>query len=143
MFDRISISFRKSYGPTEVCESVTLFSRHLGTELIAQVCAYLEKLRSQHLLAKGEVTSPLGQLDPHIVMVDFIRWFTKDWDRVRDNLFLGKQEEDGDNSENGHVIFDLDAWQFTRLKIGSVHSISLDSCATKSDGPGATLGLRS
>ena len=40
-------------------------------------------------------------------MVDFIRHLTKNMDRIESNYYMGKDGNDGDNSDNGHYVFDL------------------------------------
>ena len=40
-------------------------------------------------------------------MVDFIRYVTKDKKRVESDLYLGKDETEGDNSDNGHHVIKL------------------------------------
>lgn len=51
--------------------------------------------------------SPLDRLEPGIVMIDFIREIVKDKKRVDDDLYLTKEEYEGDNSDNGNWVIDL------------------------------------
>ncbi len=53
------------------------------------------------------ITFPLGRLEPGTVMVDFIRALTKDCESVNSNYYLGKDDMDGDNSDNGHFTIDV------------------------------------
>ena len=99
MGDRISISFRDKY-----TESVVLFSHWGGMEFYKKAVAYILGL------SKGvgkRVMNPLDRLEPCTVMVDFIRYITKGMDRVESDLYLGVDEFDGDNSDNGHFTIDV------------------------------------
>jgi len=91
---RISVAFKKGEE-----KSVTLFSHWGGEEFASEADRYVTELKSER---KG-VLNPLDRLEPNTVMVDFIRHITKGQDRVESNLYLGKDENDGDNSDYGHV----------------------------------------
>ena len=95
MGDRISIQFKNG------CEtSVVLFSHWDGRELLNKALKYIKTIESGELY-------PLSRKEPNTVMVDFIRHLTRDMERVTDNYYLGKDEDDGDNSNNGHFVIDL------------------------------------
>jgi hypothetical protein len=96
MGDRISIQFKNK---DEL--SVVLFSHWDGINLLCEVNKYIKTL------SKGKETHPLDRKEPNTVMVDFIRYLTKDLERVDSNYYLGKDESDGDNSDNGHHIIKL------------------------------------
>ena len=100
MGDRISISFTKDGE-----ESVALFSHWGGEEFHNTARDYARHLKES---VGTSVLNPLDRLEPRTVMVDFIREITKDMSRVESNFYLGKNANDGDNSDNGHYTVDLD-----------------------------------
>jgi len=102
MGDRISISFADECG-----ESVALFSHWGGRGFRELVDEYIAELKEeQEQKGKGSCY-PLDRMEAATVMVDFIRWLTKDEQRIASNYYLGKDGTDGDNSDNGHWVFDL------------------------------------
>jgi hypothetical protein len=100
MGDRVSIQFEKNGR-----KSVTLFSHWGGMDFVEDARNYVAVLREER---KGKGMNPLDRLEPETVMVDFIRYLTKDDARVESNLYLGVDENDGDNSDNGNHILNLD-----------------------------------
>ncbi len=101
MGDRVSVSFRKGGE-----ESVVLFSHWGGMTLVAVAKGYARELKAE--AQKAGLTWPLYRLEPSIVMVDFIRMLTEGVGRVTSDYYLGRSEADGDNSDNGHFVIDLD-----------------------------------
>lgn len=101
MGDRISISFKNGDE-----ESVTLFSHWRGRDLLSSVQQYVKELKAD---TGVPAAYPISRGEPNTVMVDFIRWLTKDMPRVTNDLYLGRDESEGDNSDNGHYTYDLDA----------------------------------
>jgi len=112
MGDRISIQFKNEneYGVGDEM-SVVFFSHWDGTNLLFSVKEYFKELKREKVVdSLGDgvgVSGPLSRLQPNTIMVDFIRWLTKDVDRISSNYYLGKDENDGDNSDNGHYIIDV------------------------------------
>ena len=102
MGDRVSISFKHG---TE--ESPVLFNHWEGMGFVQLAKDYVIDLKKVLATRKSKGTYPLDRLEPGTVMVDFIRHITEDMDRVDSNLYLGKTEADGDNSDNGHFTIDL------------------------------------
>jgi hypothetical protein len=100
MGDRVSISFK-----TGKEESVVLFNHWGGKEFASEALDYAQDLMD---IRTGEV-EPLDRFEPNTVMVDFIRHITKTMARVESSLYLGKDQNDGDNSDNGHfvILFDV------------------------------------
>lgn len=98
---RISIQFANGNETSPV-----LFSHWGGEEFIDEVNTYLQELKAE---VTNKVTEPLDRLSPQTVMVDFIRYLTKDMERSSSNLYLGVDENDGDNSDYGHHVIDLAA----------------------------------
>ena len=100
MGDRVSISFKNGND-----ESVALFHHWGGLEFVDLAEEYVAQL------PRGEVSMPLDRREPGTVMVDFIRHITQNMDRVKSSLYLGKDPEDGDNSDNGHFVIDVNQTQ--------------------------------
>lgn len=103
MGDRISISFKNGKD-----ESVALFNHWGGMEFLKTAHRYVKELKKK--LGKKKLKmecEPIDRLEPETVMVDFIRWLTKDMDIVSSDLYLGKDCGDGDNSDNGHFTINL------------------------------------
>ena len=97
---KISIAFENGDD-----KSVTLFSHWGGKEFADEAKEYVKKLKKEAKEAGS--TMPLYRLEPETVMVDFIRETTKQDKRVEHDLYLGKNENDGDNSDYGHFDIEL------------------------------------
>ena len=110
MGDRISIQFVK-----DADQSPVLFSHWQGTSFLNDVESYLDELWAEIDAMEHPNSQPLDRLEPRTVMVDFIRWIAErelagahvKRHRITSNFYLGKDSEDGDNSDNGHVEIDL------------------------------------
>ena len=100
MGDRVSISFKKGRE-----ESIALFDHWGGTKRVEDAEAYVAVLKAE---VHGADPFPLDRLEPSTVMVDYIRHATTGLSRVRDTLYVGRDGEDGDNSDNGHHVINLD-----------------------------------
>ena len=98
MGDRISIQFENDGN-----KSVVLFSHWGGKDFLNEAIEYIKKLKKER---KGTV-EPLDRFEPQTVMVDFIRHLTKNEERITSNYYFGFDEDDGDNSDNGHFCIDL------------------------------------
>jgi hypothetical protein len=98
---RISIQFSKGKEKSPV-----LFRHWGGEEFGIEAKTYVKKLKKE--IKNNNGCTPLDRLEPNTVMVDFIREVTKDMDRVDSDLYLGLDENDGDNSDYGHHIISLD-----------------------------------
>lgn len=99
MGDRVSICFVNGDE-----KSVVLFSHWGGMEFVEGAKAYAKRLRKE---CGDKRFEPLDRREPDTVMVDFIRELTRGMDRVRSDIYLGKTEHDGDNSDNGHYEIDV------------------------------------
>ena len=112
MGDRISLQFKKKWKKDAfnlkdtTDKSVVLFSHWQGMDLKEKAEKYIKELKKT--ATKNGISYPLDRLEPQTVMVDFIRVITKDLKRVDSDLYLAFSENDGDNSDNGHFIIDLD-----------------------------------
>lgn len=106
MGNRISIAFTKDGD-----ESVALFSHWDGQSLVEEAKNYI-KLLKKFNEEQGSQVFPLNRMEPQTVMVDFMRHLLrKHYDkemRVTSNYYLGRDGNDGDNSDNGHFKLELD-----------------------------------
>lgn len=116
MGDRISVSFVN--GDTE---SVSIFSHWGGREFLNEALEYVEEYKTFLKTARKDekknawlLCGPIGNMDPAVVMVDFIRWYcTKHYKGIiEDTIYLGKDHNDGDNSDQGSWRIDLQTGKF-------------------------------
>jgi len=101
---RVSIQFKKGNE-----KSVILFSHWGGKEFVETAKSYVNLLKED--IEKEKYQSfPLGRLEPQTVMIDFIRELTSRYngERVISDLYLGVSDGDGDNSDFGNHIINLD-----------------------------------
>lgn len=114
MGDRISLQFKN-----ENDKSIVLFSHWGGMDFYREALQYADDLKEELKAGTGKnqytASGPLGRLEPQTVMVDFVRHVTKDMDRVSSDLYFGFNENDGDNSDNGHFVIDLVEDDLTEL----------------------------
>ena len=108
MGNRISISFEN-----QGIRSVAIFSHWDGTDFLFMVKDFLEWLKHD---VKAPENTPLGRMDPSIVALLFSYWVVKQNGVIPSSgYYLGKDQNDGDNSDNGHYIVDLNA--FNKMEI--------------------------
>ena len=106
MGDRISIQFVNNND-----KSVVFFDHWAGRSLLQEAQDYLAELNAEK--SDNGMLMPLDRREPSVVMLDFIAWrATKHGDnpplkRIRGSWYLGVDENDGDNSDNGHWCFDV------------------------------------
>jgi len=106
MGDRISIQF-----VNEDDKSVVFFDHWAGKGLIEEAHDYLIELNAES--SDGRISMPLDRREPSVVMIDFIAWrankhgFNPPLRRIRGSWYLGVDENDGDNSDNGHWLIDV------------------------------------
>lgn len=101
---RASVSFKD----TNNNESITIFSHWGGADLALEARLYLAELKQDIQNEKVNPITPLARLDLQTIVIDFIRHLTKNNTRIESNLYLGKDEVDGDNSDFGHTAINLD-----------------------------------
>ena len=133
MGDRVSISFkqkRDTYGgPTEKIvitdESPALFHHWGGTELPHVAFEWFKKVKTEAKELGG--SDPFTRLEPGNLMVQLIGTLAREkWDQyttgltkdkkgitkhstwMTHSMYLGKDGQDGDNSDNGHYTIDVD-----------------------------------
>ena len=106
MGDRVSVSFRQGKR-----ESVALFAHWGGPEFPDLARKYLAELDQE---VPVKIGNPLTRREPEIIMVDFIVWLYRnkelsgEGEHVSSSFYLGKDQHDGDNSDNGHHVIDLE-----------------------------------
>ena len=106
MGDRISIQFVNNND-----KSVVFFDHWAGRSLLEEAQDYLVELNAE--TPDGRISMPLDRREPSVVMLDFIVWraskygFNPPLRRVRGSWYLGVDENDGDNSDNGHWCIDV------------------------------------
>ena len=67
------------------------------------------------LQRRPNISTPYTRLDPQNVMVLFIADLQKDKqfadytnkERITHSIYLGKDKNDGDNTDNGHFVIDI------------------------------------
>ena len=128
MGDRVSVSFkqkRAGIGGVRADESPALFHHWGGTELPKVAFDWFKKVKTEAKELGG--SDPFTRLEPGNLMVQLIgtlareKWdqyslgLTKDKKKVMKHstwmtysLYLGKDSQDGDNSDNGHYTIDVD-----------------------------------
>ena len=97
MGDRISIQFIDKYGE----RSVPLFSHWQGVQFVKMAQDYVNKY-------KPIISQDGFPMESNMAMVDFIRYITQGVDRVITDIYLGANPDDGDNSDNGNWIINLE-----------------------------------
>lgn len=107
MGDRISIQFRNGDD-----FSVILFSHWDGLELKEYVEHYIAWLKSEIIRDKQLERYSLGRFHVGTIMVDLIRDLTKNDNIVKSNYYLCSTKDEGDNSDNGHHIYDLKTFKW-------------------------------
>jgi len=106
MGDRISIQFVNNND-----KSVVFFDHWAGRTLLEEAQDYIEELNAE--IPDGRVSMPLDRREPSVVMMDFIAWraikhgFNPPLRRIQGSWYLGVDENDGDNSDNGHWCIDV------------------------------------
>lgn len=99
---RTSIAFKN-----QDQKSVVLFSHWGGMEFVEKAQNYVKDLNKYKAIKVLSPSTPLSRLEPNTVMIDFIRYATKNMTRVEGDLYLGKDQSDGDNSNFGHHDIEL------------------------------------
>lgn len=122
MGDRVSVSFSNRMGEDQ---SITIFNHWGGEEFKDIVLEFLRELKKRKKQDRVASYSPLGRCDACTLMFTFIGWLHSThcglWHDG--DYYLGKNKQDGDNSDNGHYEFLLDAssddltWMIKHYKI--------------------------
>ncbi len=127
MGDRVSIAFRNDGE-----DSVALFHHWGGREFPQVALDYAKGLKEAMSKQDPQGVHPLGRLEPRVVMVDFMRHLREVGeskgstynDKMQyvktgfacDSIYFGKDEHDGDNSDNGHWVIDLSKLEFVHTR---------------------------
>ena len=91
-------------------KSVVFFDHWAGKALIEETHDYLIELNAE---TQDGISMPLDRREPSVIMIDFIAWraskhgFNPHLRRIRGSWYLGVDENDGDNSDNGHWLIDV------------------------------------
>ena len=118
MGDRVSISFvnvDRLHHEKIKMESVPLFNHWGGREFPQYALNWVKKLKREVNEKKDNISTPYTRLEPQRVMVLFIADLQKDKQfadytnkkRITHSIYLGKDKNDGDNSDNGHFMIDI------------------------------------
>lgn len=99
MGDRASVSFKNGEN-----ESVALFHHWGGESFGKEAIAFARDFKDKHPLA-GNGSDPFTRLEPSVIMLQFIRSLND----ASYSVYLGRDQNDGDNSDNGHTTVDLAA----------------------------------
>jgi hypothetical protein len=73
-------------------------------EMVKQAEKYAKNLSSRY---RAKSAYPLERLESQTVMVDFIRELTGGTRPVMHDLYLARNQKEGDNTDNGHHIIKL------------------------------------
>lgn len=118
MGDRVSISFVNEIDyihDKRREESVPLFNHWGGKDFPQYALNWVKKLKREVNEKKDNISTPYTRLEPQRVMVLFIADLQKDKqfadytnkERITHSIYLGKDKNDGDNSDNGHFVIDI------------------------------------
>ena len=126
MGDRVSISFKDSDGD----ESVALFHHWGGTRFPEIAREWFEEFKKEIKSQRGGISDPTTRFEARNIMAQFLQWigknnhyrecigFEKDEngnedlmmlpiysdDQLSHSIYFGKDQNDGDNSDNGHYV---------------------------------------
>ena len=128
MGDRVSISFKDSDGD----ESVALFHHWGGTRFPEIAREWFEEFKKEIKSQRGGISDPTTRFEARNIMAQFLQWIGKnnhyrecigfekdengndmDWenskpiysdDQLSHSIYFGKDQNDGDNSDNGHYV---------------------------------------
>ena len=125
MGDRVSISFVNEINYLHEQrreESIALFNHWGGKEFPQYALNWVKKLKREVLQRRPNISTPYTRLDPQNVMVLFIADLQKDKqfadytnkERITHSIYLGKDTNDGDNSDNGHFVIDINCEKIWR-----------------------------
>lgn len=118
MGDRVSVQFERGGE-----RSVAFFAHWGGTDFPKTALQYAKDLMNDMKRGGHGMTWPLSRYEPNTVMMDFVRHLavTGRWsrpsgskmgqelgNRVMSSDYFGKDENDGDNSDNGNYVINLD-----------------------------------
>ena len=126
MGDRVSISFVNEINYLHEQrreESIALFNHWGGKEFPQYALNWVKKLKREVLQRRPNISTPYTRLDPQNVMVLFIADLQKDKqfadytnkERITHSIYLGKDKNDGDNTDNGHFVIYINCekiWSF-------------------------------
>ncbi len=110
MGNRVSVEFRQKVicrdGKSRCESSPVLFSHWGGMAFVDEVREYVDELIKEEG-RNGGGEDPLARFEPGTLMVDLVRYLSARQSRVRRDLYLGRNQNDGDNTDNGHFVIDV------------------------------------
>jgi hypothetical protein len=102
MGDRISIQFEGEYEE----KSIVIFEHWAGKNMISGVREWLKDIDKRVPYKKGvNGRGPIERREPCYAICDFIAWYSAKY--PNNSMYLGATEFDGDNSDNGHYIYNF------------------------------------
>ena len=112
MGDRVSIQFRNGED-----KSVVLFNHWGGMNFVDYAQTWAKNFQA-HVMANWKHknhSTPITRCEANTMMIQFIASLSgqseaKDYNfnqLISHSLYIGKDEQDGDNSDNGHHIIDV------------------------------------
>jgi len=111
MGDRVSIRFTNS--KENDFDAPVIFSHWGGRDFVEAGINYAKDLTDEIAAGGGKGYEPLDRLEPRTATCDFLYNVDKYWAVINDNhrithdIYLGINESDGDNGDNGHFNIDL------------------------------------
>ena len=127
MGDRVSISFKDNDGD----ESVALFHHWGGTEFPKVAFDWFKEFKKSLKSRNEKSSDPTTRLESRNIMAQFVQWLGRrghyreivgfeknakdelDWSNpvrsdelLSHSIYFGKDQNDGDNSDNGHYVID-------------------------------------
>jgi len=124
MGDRVSIRFTNK----DDIDAPVIFCHWGGMDFVEAAIKYSQELIAER---KGGVY-PLDRLEPRTVTVDFIYNIEKYYPimskshRIDGDLYIGVDENDGDNGDNGHFNIDLNNIEKLTTTIADIASRHAD-----------------
>lgn len=118
MGDRVSISFIQTHkfpnGRDVIRESVSLFHHWGGANFPNYALQWLKNTKAE--FKKDNLSTPISRLEPETLIIQFLVDLSRNErfrdsthkDRLSHSIYLGKDSNDGDNSDNGHFVIDID-----------------------------------
>ena len=111
MGDRISIQFQNGKD-----KSIVVFHHWGGKQFVSDAQTYIRSLLKRQKGIKGKgCIYPLDRREPQTVVVDFLSKLTGG-QTIESTIYLGTDENDGDNSDNGHWIIDVNTGKARRIE---------------------------
>jgi hypothetical protein len=137
MGDRVSIRFTNSKGSTwsgqPDIDAPVIFCHWGGISFVEAAAKYaLELVEENKELNKGGL-NPLDRLEPRTVTCDFLynidTYYHVSYDnrhRIEGDIYMGIDENDGDNGDNGHFDIDLNDIASLEARLAEIAAFGRD-----------------